>query len=144
MIASKELVELKFEDHQNKALERSFMSFHRINSSPIIKRKLVLEKDEYYRFVKARTRQRTQFEMTPSEIDLKFDSFKTPFEWIHSITTFELPNGNFYTVFEELDAPNGMTKEVRVTQSLQQDIGCNVFRYYSEAEKFILEKFKEI
>ena len=78
MIASKELVELKFEDHQNKALERSFMSFYGLNTAPIIKRKLIVEKDEYYRFVKSRTRQRTQFEMAESEIDLKFDSFNWP------------------------------------------------------------------
>ena len=137
-----ELVEVKYSPQQNVVLEDSWKKFYKMDSSPKIIKTLILDKAEYVKFLKSRTKVRTQFEAQGDSIDLSFNG-SAPFEFIGTKTEFIMPSGKSYTLLEELDAPCGLTKKVDVTQSLGQDIGINTYASYFEAEKYIFEKFKE-
>jgi hypothetical protein len=135
-------VEIELTNDQLTSLEASFKDFYKLGSSPKIQRKLVLEKEEYKRFLKSRTKARTRFETTPSVIDLSFDTFRTPFEFIATRTEFTLPGGKAYEVYEELHAPNGYTKTVKVTSGEDTP---QIFPTYFQSEQYILANFlKEI
>lgn len=140
-----EVVEIKFQPHQNEALELSFQEFYKLSSAPRIERSLVVEKETYNKFVKSRMKVRTPFESKPSEVDLAFDAYRTPFAWIQSITGFKMPSGRILVIHEYLDEPNGMTEKCVVTEDIGTDVGALTFMSYFQAEQHVLERFlKEI
>lgn len=137
---SVELVEVAYTPTQNAKLESSFRDFYTLNSAPKIKKTLIVDKAKYVAFVKSRTRLRTQFEASAdAEIDLSFDNMKTPFEFVATKTAFLMPSGNTLTLYEELDAPCGLTKLVTATYKGEK----LEFQSYFQAEGYALAKFLE-
>ena len=134
-----ELVDVSYEPAQNAALAESFRGFYGLSSAPKVKKALVVDKAEYNKFLKSRTRERTQFESTPSEIDLSFNESRIPFEFIATKTEFVMPSGRIITLFEELDAPCGLTKLVTATSGEEK----LEFQSYFQAEGYILAKYLE-
>lgn len=137
---STELVEVAYSASQNRQLAESFRDFYKLDSGPKVKRTLVVDKAKYVVFVKSRTRLRTQFEASAdAEIDLSFDNFSIPFEFIATKTEFILPSGKSVVLFEELDAPCGLTKLVTATYEAEK----LEFQSYFQAEGYALAKFLE-
>lgn len=134
-----ELVDVRYDASQNANLADSFKKFYRLDSGPDIKRTLVVEKGEYNRFLKSRTRQRTQFEAAQSEIDLSFQESHIPFQFVSTKTDFIMPNGEILNLFEELDGPCGITKLVTSTYRTEK----LEFQSYFQAEGYVLAKFLE-
>lgn len=137
--AVRELVELRQSASQDAGLEKCFQEFYQLEGSPRIARKFILEKAEFNRFMKARTKQRTQFEAVPDKIDLTFDSFRTPFEYVATWTEFLMPSGKSCQLYEALDAPNGLTESVSVTFGDEK----LTFPSYFQAEGYALAKYLE-
>lgn len=134
-----EQVEMKFDDKQNEELEKMFQDFYKLDSAPKIKRKLIVPKDSFKSFLKSRTKQRTQFQAREDEIDMKFSSSKIPFVFTAVHTEFIMPSGESALLFEELDAPCGLTKNVSyICGDVKKD-----FDSYFQAELEVLTKFKE-
>lgn len=134
-----ERFELKFSADQNAALQESFKSFYNLQSAPKVERKLVLEKNEYMKFFKSRLKQRTPFESANDDVDLSFSDFRTPFKFIASWTKFSFPSGKYVILNEELDAPNGLTKNVAAEFGEER---LN-FHSYFQAEGYVLAKYLE-
>lgn len=137
MLNATELVDVSYSDEQNKNLSRLFRDFYKTDLDLVIKKTLIVEKAEYNKFLKSRTRQRTQFEATPSTIDLSFSDFSIPFEFVGTRTEFLSMDGRKITVFEELDAPCGLTKKIEI------DFGGfkREFQSYFQAECYVFEEF---
>lgn len=134
-----ELVEVKYSAEQNFSLADSFRNFYKLSSAPKISKSLIVNKDAYKKFIKSRTRLRTQFEAMADEIDMSFDEIKIPFEFIATKTNFVMPSDKTLTLYEELDAPCGLTKLVTATfgdEKLE-------FQSYFQAEGYALAKFLE-
>lgn len=132
-----EQVEVKFDKAQNDGLSLSFKAFYKLDSAPSVTKALIVDKAVYNRFLKSRTKIRTQFEAKDSEIDLSFDAGRIPFEFIATRTEFLMPSGKVMTLFEELDAPNGLTK--RVVATYGEDV--QTFDSYFKAEAHVLAIF---
>lgn len=137
---STELVEVAYSAEQNAQLAESFKDFYKLDSGPKVKKALVVDKAKYVAFVKSRTRLRTQFEArADAEIDLSFDSIRIPFEFVATKTDFLLPSGAKVSLYEELDAPCGLTKLVTATYGAEK----LEFQSYFQAEGYALAKFLE-
>jgi hypothetical protein len=134
-----ELVDVAYSAIQNKSLTESFRTFYKLDSSPEIKKVLVVEKSEYNRFLKSRTKARTQFESTPSEIDLSFNERTFPFMFIATKTEFVMPSKKNVVLYEELDSPCGLTKKVTSTYGDEK----LEFQSYFQAEGYALAKYLE-
>lgn len=132
-----ELVEVKFDKAQNDGLSLSFKDFYRLDSAPSVTKALIVDKVAYKAFLKARTKARTQFEAKDAEIDLSFDAGRIPFEFVATKTEFLMPSGKVMTLFEELDAPNGLTKSVEASYGSDKE----TFDSYFKAEAHVLAIF---
>lgn len=129
-----ELVEVAYDGYQNDKLADSFREFYKLADSPKIKKSLVVEKAVYNKFLKSRTKIRTQFEPQGDGIDLTFDDKKIPFEFVGTKTEFVMPSGKVMTLNEELDAPGGLTKIVKTTYGDEKQ----EFQSYFQAEVYAL------
>lgn len=137
MLTTSEVVEVKYSNAQNAALSYSFLDFYKLDKAPAIRKTLLLDKAEYVKFLKSRTRARTQFEAKEDVIDLSFSDKKIPFEFIGTKTEFIMPSGEICTLIEELDRPNGLTAKVTATYGTE-DVE---FDSYFRAEAYALTKY---
>ena len=134
-----ELVEVKYSAEENNKLGKSFQEFYKLSSAPPIAKILIVDKAEYNKFLKSRTKIRTQFEPKEDEIDLSFENMKVPFEFVATKTEFLMPSGKILTLYEELDAPCGLTKLVTSTFNGE----TLTFQSYFQAEGYALAKYLE-
>ena len=134
-----ELVEVKYSAEENNKLGKSFQEFYKLSSAPRIAKVLIVDKAEYNKFLKSRTKIRTQFEPKEDEIDLSFENMKVPFEFVATKTEFLMPSGKILTLYGELDAPCGLTKLVTSTFNGE----TLTFQSYFQAEGYALAKYLE-
>lgn len=134
-----EVVEVKYPPTENQKLEQSFKEFYNLDSAPQIRKILIVEKEEYNKFLKSRARLRTEFEPKEPEIDLSFVNSSVPFEFVATRTEFLFPSSSLYTVFEELDRPCGITKSILLKSKDEE----KTFESYFKAEVYILAKYLE-
>lgn len=123
----KEVALIRYTPDQNAALENSFAEFYKLDSSPKISKELFVERESYQTFKKARAKERETLSSYDTPINLTFDPKQVPFMIVSSVTRFQFPSGTEIILDEQLDKPNGLTKEVRYFSSNGKNMKFDVY-----------------